>query len=416
MHPTPPPRHRWEAAGALCLALVLAPSFAGAQQDDSKPPSEEELNQLVAPIALYPDALLAQILMASTYPLEVVQAARWVKAHPEMEGEALEGAMQEQSWDPSVKSLTAFAQVLAMMNDKLDWTTRLGNAFLADQKAVLEAAQVLRKKAKDEGNLESNSQQTVTDEPATSGSTTQTIIIEPAAPSVVYVPTYNPTVVYGVWGYPAYPPFYWYPPGYVVTASAVSFGAGLVVGAALWGNCNWGHADVDININRYNNFNRTRINNVNWQHDGSHRKGVPYGNRELQSRFGANQLQNTKARQSFRGRAERGQQQIARGQVDAFKGRNPSGSRDLAGRGGADKGLGGIQNKARDIGRSRTGSGSGRSIGKDSALSGLSHGSEALRHSARGFQSRGGLSSRSGGGLSGLRGGGHGGFGGRRRR
>ncbi|MFP8875003.1 MAG: DUF3300 domain-containing protein, partial [Myxococcota bacterium] len=157
---------------------------------------------MVAPIALYPDSLLAQVLMASTYPIEIVEAARWVKTNPGLEGDKLEDAMQKQNWDPSVKSLTAFPQVLAMMNEKLTWTTDLGDAFLAQQKDVMNAVQVLRQKAKAAGNLESNEQQTVKVEDQPTGSQTQTIIIQPSSTKVVYVPTYNPTVVYGVWAYP----------------------------------------------------------------------------------------------------------------------------------------------------------------------------------------------------------------------
>jgi hypothetical protein len=402
----------WRRCATLLLVLLFGTTFVVAQESDSKAPSTEELNQLVAPIALYPDSLLAQVLMASTYPLEIVEASRWLEANPGLEGKALEDAMQGQTWDPSVKSLTAFSQVLTMMNDKLDWTTQLGNAFLADQKAVMDTVQVLRQKAKDEGNLQSNEQQQVKEEATTSSSTTQTIIIEPADPKVVYVPTYNPTIVYGPWAYPAYPPYYWYPPGYVATPSVISFGLGLAVGAALWGDCNWGHARVDIDINRYNSFNRTKITNVNWKHDSSHRKGVTYGNRDLQSRYGANQLHDAKARESFRGRAEQGRQQLATGQADLFKGRSSEGVRDAAaGRLGASARSGSLESKARSLSRPKTSSAASHLKGRGSALGGLGSGHESLRHSTRGLQSRGGLS-RSGGGLGSRRGG----LGGRRRR
>ena len=210
---------------SLALLVVVPPAWAAGS--NSKSLTTEQLDQLVAPIALYPDSLVAQVLMASTYPLEVVEAARWVKANPGLKDKALEAALQKQSWDPSVKSLAAFPQTLDMMNDKLDWTTQLGNAFLAQQSDVMNAVQVLRKRAKDAGNLDSNKQQTVKVEDTSSGTQSQTIIIEPASPQVVYVPTYNPTIVYGAWPYPAYPPFYWYPPGYRYMSSAISFGAGM---------------------------------------------------------------------------------------------------------------------------------------------------------------------------------------------
>jgi hypothetical protein len=169
---------------------------------------------------LQPDSLLAQVLMASTYPLEIVEAARWAKANPGLKDKKLEDALQSQSWDPSVKSLTAFPEVLAMMNEQLDWTQKLGDAFLAQQNDVMGAVQVLRNKAKAQGNLESNKQQTVIVEqpPAEQQGATTIIKIEPSSPEVVYVPTYNPTVVYGSWPYPSYPPYSYYPPGYTAAA------------------------------------------------------------------------------------------------------------------------------------------------------------------------------------------------------
>ena len=311
--------------GAFALAMLLAVPSLGAHPSTSKPPSSEELEKLVAPIALYPDSLLAQILMASTYPLELVEAARWVKAHPGLEGKKLEDALQEESWDASVKSLTAFPQVLAMMNEKLSWTTQLGDAFLAEQKAVMDSVQKLRGEAKAEGNLDSNEKQSVKVENTPTGNQSQTIIIEPANPQVVYVPTYNPMVVYGTWPYPAYMPFYWYPPGYVAARSMVSFGVGFAVGSAMWGGCNWGHSSVDINVNRYNSFNRTNITNVNWKHDSRHRRGVSYGNRDLQNRYGGRQARDAQARESFRGRSDKGLQQLSGGTADRFKGTGSDG-------------------------------------------------------------------------------------------
>ncbi len=190
---------------------------------------QEELDQLLAPIALYPDSLIAQILMASTYPLEIVQADRFAQQNKNLKGEALTEALEQQAWDPSVKSLVNFPQVLMMMSEKLDRTQKLGDAFLANQRAVMDTIQSLRAKAQAAGNLKSTKEQTVIVE--------QKIIkIEPASPQVIYVPAYNPTVVYGAWPYPAYPPYYYYPPGYVATATAFSFMAGMAVGAA------WGYA------------------------------------------------------------------------------------------------------------------------------------------------------------------------------
>jgi hypothetical protein len=201
--------------------------------------SQAQLDQMMAPIALYPDALLSQVLMASTYPAEVSDAAKWSKAHPKETGDAAVKAVQSESWDASVKSLVAFPQVIQMMGDKPDWVQNLGDAFLASSKQVLDAAQRLRARAKANGGLESNQQQTVTVQTTTQ--TQQSVIaIAPANPQVVYVPAYNPAVVYGAWPYPAYPPFYWpaYYPGYypgAALATGIAFGVGFAAGAALWG-------------------------------------------------------------------------------------------------------------------------------------------------------------------------------------
>ena len=211
--------------------------------------------------------------MASTYPLEIVEAARWSKEHPDVKGDAVAGAVQSQTWDPSVKSLVAFPTVLEKMNEKIDWTQKLGDAFLAQQKEVMQAVQVLRNKAKETGNLKSTKEVTVKEEPAPAGSPApQTIIIESPDPEVVYVPTYNPTVVYGAWAYPYYPPYAYYPPAYYAYGATFwSFTAGVIVGGAIWGNCNWGGNDVDIDINRQNNFNRNEINdNRNSNNTQSH--------------------------------------------------------------------------------------------------------------------------------------------------
>ena len=201
------------------------------------------------------------MLMASTYPLDIVMADRWVKANPKVKDKALEDAMQKQPWDPNVKGLTAVPQALAMMSEKLDWTQQLGDAFLAQRQELMAAVQKLRQKASAQGNLkESKEQKVITEQVAQ-----QTVIkIEPADPQVVYVPSYNPTVVYGAWPYPAYPPYY-YPPapyyGYYAGAGLVGFTAGVIVGGAIWGNANWGGGDVDIDVNKSNNFNRTNNSN-----------------------------------------------------------------------------------------------------------------------------------------------------------
>lgn len=308
---------------ALCaVPLVLVSSFgtapARAQRaatpiQTQSPPSTQEtfsegqIEQLVAPIALYPDPLLSQVLMASTYPLEVVEAARWSRDNPNTEGQGLQSAMQSQSWDPSVKALTAVPQTLEMMNDKLSWTQQLGDAFLAQQQDVLNAVQKLRAEAQAAGNLQSTPQQVVTTAPPPSGVVAsggpEPITIEPANPNVYYVPVYDPAAAYGTWDYPNYLPFYWSPPGFVAS-NIVSFGAGVAVGAAIWGGCNWWRNNVFINVNNYNIFNHMNINaaNISWMHNPAHRHGVPYPNAMLAERFGHGN--EAAARDAFRERAD----------------------------------------------------------------------------------------------------------------
>src|SRR5215813_26456 len=222
-----------------------APSAEGEAPTDAPPFKPEELEQIVAPIALYPDALVAQTMMASTYPLEVIQAARLMKSNPNLKDTALNEELKKYDWDDSVKSLCSFPQILALLNEKIDWMQKLGDAFLGQRKDTMDAIQRLRAKAQAQGNLKSNEQQKVIVEdappapppqpgqPAPEQPAQQTIIkIEPANPQVVYVPSYNPTVVYGAWPYPAYPPYYPYPPGSAFGAAALSFGVGMAVGAA----------------------------------------------------------------------------------------------------------------------------------------------------------------------------------------
>ncbi|MDR5779037.1 DUF3300 domain-containing protein [Caballeronia sp. LZ065] len=241
--------------------------------------SNQQLDALTAPVALYPDALLAQVLMASTYPAQVTDADAWAKANTNLKGDDAVRAVQSQPWDPSVQSLVAFPQALATLASKIDWTTQLGNAFIAQPSDVMDSVQRLRRAAQGAGNLKSNEQQTVKVQQApstTSTTSTTKIEIVPANPQVVYVPTYNPTVVYGAWPYPAYPPVYVPPPpGYAIATGFVSglaFGAGIAVANSLWGNCDWNRGDVNVNVNRYNNINvNNRINansnNVRWNRD-----------------------------------------------------------------------------------------------------------------------------------------------------
>ena len=341
-------------AGLLAIALPLqaqqpapplqvSPDLVSPQASAAF--SKEQIEQLVAPIALYPDALVAQILMASTYPLEVVQAARWSKENAKVTGKALEDAMQKQPWDPSVKSLTATPQVLAMMNEKLDWTQKLGDAFLAQQKEVLDGVQRLRSSALAAGNLKSGKEQKVTTEQE--GGTT-VIKIEPTNPEVVYVPVYNPTVVYGPWPYPAYPPYYYYPPAY---AGGVffAFSVGIIIGNAWWGGCHWGGGGVYINHNTYNNFNKTNISGGDWQHKPEHRKGVEYRDQGSRQKYGG-QRPGVDTREAYRGR-DGGAPSAADRQRDAGGARDRSAGPSTADRGGPREP--GATDRQRDAGGAR---------------------------------------------------------------
>ncbi len=269
--------------------------------------SAEQLDQLLAPIALYSDPLLSEVLMASTYPLEVVQADRWAKSHRSLKGDALTDALSKESWDDSIKSLARVPTVLTMMSDKLDWTQKLGDAVLAQQADVMDSVQRLRARAQSNGKLESNSQQTVN---VKSENQQQYIVIEPTSPSEIYVPYYQPAVVYGTWPYPAYPPLYFAPPPGYVTAGAlaagVAFGAGVAVGHAVWGSCNWGGHNINVVNNRsvnINNFNRNEANFTKWQHNAEHRHGVRYNNDAVRQQFARHgDPAERQFRQDFRGK------------------------------------------------------------------------------------------------------------------
>ena len=284
----------------ICLLVLslMVPVAGFAQDTESAAPvfRQEELDQMLAPIALYPDSLLIQVLMAATYPLEIVQAARWVNQNPNLKNERLAIALDKKNWDPSVKSLVNFPSVLAMLNDKLEWTQNLGDAFLGQKDQVMATIQDLRLRAHAQGTLNTNNEQVVVVKE-------KTIVIEPADPLVVYVPAYNPTVVFGPWWYPAYPPYYYYPPGYaIVSPGIVSFGIGVGLGVPwgyAWGNVNWAHRHVYVNPNQnitinqyYHNYVRQPNINVpgrgpgDWRHDPSHRRGVTYRDPDLRQQFG----------------------------------------------------------------------------------------------------------------------------------
>ena len=309
----------------LALVLMVATVVgAGAQQPATPASSEpdqtllksEQLEALVAPIALYPDALLANMLAAATYPLEVVEADRWLKENKKIKGDALASEVSKKGWDDSVKALTATPSVLDTMSDKLDWTKSLGDAMLAQQADLMDAIQRLREKARANNKLSSNKQQKVT---VTQQDSKQVIVIEPTDPNTMYVPYYEPATVYGAWPYATYPPYYFGYPSYVgagAIAAGVAFGTAWAIGR--WGNYwggrfNWGNRNVYVNH---------RTTNV-WNHNSAHRQGVRYNNANVQQRFGNNNLRaGADNRMDFRGKG---------GQQVLNPGNNRPGGGDRAG-------------------------------------------------------------------------------------
>ena len=281
------------------LQASASTQAATAQQPANKIPNDQ-LDSLVAPIALFPDPLLAQTLAASTYPLELIQLHQWLQKNKTLKDKALADAVAKQPWDPSVQAMAGLPDLVKRLADDIQWTTDLGNAFLAQQSDVMDAVQRMRSKAKDSGNLKSSEEIKVETKVVESKTV---VVIEQANPQVIYVPTYNPTVVYGVPIYP-YPPIYYPPPYY----GAIAFSAGVFMGAAMWGGgwgwgCGWGgggniYINNNNNFNRINHFqggNRTNIGsgnigsgNSNWQHRPEHRGGTPYSDRATADKFGGN--------------------------------------------------------------------------------------------------------------------------------
>jgi hypothetical protein len=277
-----------------------APSLGEAQNQLTETPQQRpldagQLDQLIAPIALYADPLLAQILMASTYPLEVAQADRFAKANKNIKGDKLKEALAKQDWDASIKELVSTPSVLAMMSDKLDWTEKLGDAVLAEQADVMDAIQRLRAKAQANGKLETTKQQTVR---VTQEVGQQVIQIEPTSPDVVYVPYYDPAVVYGDWPYPEYPPYYYPPPaGYIVggaIATGVAWGIAYAIRRELRDDIDWDRGDINLDINR---------DSKKWEHDSYHRRGVQYANDAVRNKFAKVDIQAADRRLDYRGRS-----------------------------------------------------------------------------------------------------------------
>ena len=419
----------WLAGPAQVFAQVPAPAAPAPAPAPAAPApaaptpapaavklSPEQLDSLVAPIALYPDPVLAQALAASTYPLEIIQLQQWQTKNPNLKDKALADAVAQQPWDPSIQSLAAIPELTKRLADDVQWTTDLGNAFLAQQADVMDAVQRMRKKAQAKGALASNEQQKVETKVV---ETKEVIVIVPAKPEVVYVPVYSPTVVYGPPVYP-YPPVY-YPP-YTPGAALVTFGVGVMVGAAIWGGtccgCGWGHGHGNVTVNNFNNFNRnTNVNrdvnrngngNGNWQHNAQHRGGAPYSDRATANKYGGSARGDSPANRQQRPGGPSASNQMARtpsprpmnssasgpGASDRSTGSGnrptSAGPSNRSGAGASDR-IG-----SREIGSSNTNSRSGGGFGSSSSFSGDS----ARANSSRGAASAGG---RGGGGRGGGR-------------
>lgn len=396
----------------LCTAALLLPGHGilpaqpqeagGSNQEAPKKSSPDQLDSLVAPIALYPDPMLAQVLAASTYPLEIVQLQQWLEKNKNLKDKELTDAVSKQPWDPSIQAMASLPDIVKRLANDIQWTTDLGNAFLAKQSDVMDAVQRMRKKAKDTGNLKSNEQQKIETKVVESKSV---IVVEQSNPQVVYVPSYNPTVVYGPPAYP-YPPIHYPPPGYYAAGMAISFGVGVAMGAAWgggWGwGCGWG-GNNDITINTNNNFNRNaninRNANVNrttnrssasarntWQHNSQHRGGAPYGDRSTANRYGG----------TARGESPSSRQGNAR-QAQA---QSQAGSMDRGSRSGASASSAGSERPARTGDQiSNRGVSGTKAGGQGSAFgtSGGTTGSSARASSARGSSSMSAGRSRGGG-------------------
>jgi len=278
--------------GLLFISLLLIfnsvfPQQARAQEPNDQASSEnfsrEELAQMLAPIALYPDTLLSQVLMASTYPIEVIEADRWVKRNPDLKDERLDSALEDQDWDPSVRALCHFPSILALMSDNISETVNIGNAFLAQEDEVMDTVQELRHKAYEKGNLDTNREQKVIVKK-------ETIIIEPADPRVYYVPYYDPLTIYGSWWYPAYPPYYWGPPG-VSIGIGISYWPAFYFGFAFgtWSYFDWHYHRIYIDARhrpRYVRHDRWPSRSERWSHRPEHRRGVAYRDKFTAQRYG----------------------------------------------------------------------------------------------------------------------------------
>jgi hypothetical protein len=418
-----PTLHAVRKATALICAVLLVSgdticsantqeTAPAAQQVAAKIPNDQ-LDSLVAPIALYPDALLSQTLVASTYPLEIVQLQQWLEKNKGLKDKALVDAVKKQDWDPSIQAMAALPDVVKQLAENIKWTTDLGNAFLVQQNDVMDAVQRMRAKAKDKGNLKSTEQQKVETKVVESKTV---VVIEQANPEVIYVPSYNPTVVYGAPIYP-YPPIYYPPVGYYAAGMAISFGVGIAMGAAWgggWGyGCGWG-GNNNVYINHNNNFvnnsnrqniqggNRNQINGggrSNWQHSPEHRGGAPYSDRATANKFGG-----TTRGDSMSNRQASARQNVSRqnqaGTMDRGGSMNRSGGPQAGtmDRGGSNRSSGGDRVGNRSVPNSPSSRNTSAFGGAGSGMSGGAARSSSSRGSSSYGGGRSGGGSRSGGG------------------
>ena len=404
--------------GDMSLLVTPASAQAATATEEAARIPSEQLDSLVAPIALYPDPMLSQTLVASTYPLEIIQLQQWLAKNKGLKDKALADAVKKQDWDPSIQAMAALPEVVKQLAENIKWTTDLGNAFLAQQGDVMDAVQRMRKKATDAGNLKSSEQQKVETKVVESK---QVIVIQQASPEVVYVPSYNPTVVYGAPVYP-YPPIAYPPVGYYAAGMAISFGVGMAMGAAWgggWGySNNWGGGNNNININNNNTFvnnsnrqnasNRSASATSNWQHNPQHRGGAPYSNKATANKYGGTARGDSMATRQSQARQNQGQrgdrQQGGVSDRSASGGRNQASDRSAGGRDSGNRSAGAGNTSAnRGGGGDRVGnrsvSSGGGSRGGSSGFGGGSggySGSNARSSSSRGSSSMRG--SRGGGG------------------
>ena len=376
----------------MLIVMIMLP--AGLQAQDAGEPvpdntfSREELAQMLAPIALYPDSLLAQILMAATYPIEVVEAERWIRQNKDLKGDALDNALQGKTWDPSVKSLCHYPDVLFAMSDRLDQTRTMGDAYLAQQDDVMATVQELRRRADEQGNLKTTKEQKVIVEQ-------EIVRIEPTNPEVVYLPVYNPVYVYGPWWYPAYPPWYWYyPPGVVVTGPFITFGPSFFVGFNLFSWCwfDWHSNYIYVDYYRTRHFHHYhdgyKGDHQYWKHDTRHRRGVAYRDRRTSDRFGERPSQRSRPDRAVRGYPsdQRRDRSVARTR-DRSEGRSGSSEPGRLGRQRTqertEQRIGPAGPRER-TGRERTRS----SIRRESPFGGVGNGNFERRAQERGVESR----------------------------